>query len=39
MIYDDFLRCFEMISAFNWFPSKEVLELPPKVFVLLFIQI
>ena len=35
MIYEDFLRCFEMLAAFNWFPSKEIIQLPQKVFLIL----
>ena len=31
MTYDDFLRCFENITCYNFFPDKEIQKLPKYV--------
>ena len=32
MLFEDFIRCFEMLAAFNWFPTKEIIPLTEKVY-------
>lgn len=33
MLFEDFIRCFEMLAAFNWFPTKEIIPLTEKVYL------